>query len=321
MRNLIPSLLTSSVLVAVLVAWAPARAGAGTELRQVHLKPEITVSGPTVLLGDLFEGVDAGTDTVVGEAPPPGRRSSFSSRRIATIARAHGLAWQPRRTERRVNVTRSGKMVRRDVIVAALTESLRDLGVGENLQLQIAHRRLALYLVDGEQAELDVEITDFNRTTRRFQSRVRLAATTTAAGDAITVAGRAFRIVEVPVLRGTLTRGTLIRDADIEWRSVRITRVGQDTVREAEDIVGKEANRRLRAGKPLRNRDLRDAVVVAKGSLVTVALEAPGMQLSATGRALENGSDGALIRVMNVQSKRTIQAVVIGPNRVRVPYR
>ena len=37
--------------------------------------------------------------------------------------------------------------------------------------------------------------------------------------------------------------------------------------------------------------------------------------------ALENGSDGALIRVMNVQSKRTIQAVVIGPNRVRVPYR
>lgn len=320
MRNLILSLLTGSVLVAALLAWAPARAGAGTELRRVHLKPEITVTGPTVRLGDLFEDAGAGTDTVVGEAPPPGRRSSFSSLRIATIARANGLAWQPRWAERRVNVTRSGKMVRRDVIVAALTESLRDLGVGENLQLVIAHRRLVLYLADGEQAELDVEITDFNRTTRRFQSYVRLASAT-AADTAITIVGRAFRIVELPVLRQTLRRGTLIRDADIEWRQVRVSRIREGTVREAEDIVGKETNRRLRAGTPLRPRDLRDPVVVAKGTLVTLTLEAPGMQLSATGRALEDGSDGALIRVMNVQSKRTIEAVVTGPNRVRVPYR
>jgi flagella basal body P-ring formation protein FlgA len=142
-----------------------------------------------------------------------------------------------------------------------------------------------------------------------------------AEADAIAVGGRAYRIIEVPVLREPLARGGVIEDGDVEWRPIKLNRLRENVAREAEEIIGKVAKRRLRAGAPLRSRDLGLPIVIAKGSVVTLALEAPGLMLSATGRALENGSDGALIRVMNVHSKQTVEAIVVGPDRVRVPYR
>jgi flagella basal body P-ring formation protein FlgA len=42
------------------------------------------------------------------------------------------------------------------------------------------------------------------------------------------------------------------------------------------------------------------------------------MALTALGRAIESGADGEVIQVMNVQSKKTVQALVVGPNLVQV---
>ena len=58
--------------------------------------------------------------------------------------------------------------------------------------------------------------------------------------------------------------------------------------------------------------------MVAKGTMVTVTLRSSGISISGTGRALEDGSLGESIQIMNIQSKRTLEASVIAPDRVRV---
>jgi flagella basal body P-ring formation protein FlgA len=40
--------------------------------------------------------------------------------------------------------------------------------------------------------------------------------------------------------------------------------------------------------------------------------------LTTRGKALESGGDGDAISVLNVETKRTIQGVVSGPNRVTI---
>ena len=71
-----------------------------------------------------------------------------------------------------------------------------------------------------------------------------------------------------------------------------------------------------RAGRPIRTRDLQDPVLVPKRSLVTILFKRPKMTLSAKGRALDDGSDGEVIRITNTQSNTVIEAVVIGPHLV-----
>ena len=58
--------------------------------------------------------------------------------------------------------------------------------------------------------------------------------------------------------------------------------------------------------------------MVAKGSLVTIFLQAPKMVLTAQGKALENGSDGDVIRISNTQSKNIVEAEIIGHGKVAV---
>ncbi len=50
-----------------------------------------------------------------------------------------------------------------------------------------------------------------------------------------------------------------------------------------------------------------------RGDLVTVVLETPSLQLTAQGKALEDGAKNALVRVENTKSNRVIDAAVAGP--------
>jgi flagella basal body P-ring formation protein FlgA len=55
--------------------------------------------------------------------------------------------------------------------------------------------------------------------------------------------------------------------------------------------------------------------------MVTVSLKAGGISLTGSGRALEDGSHGETIQIMNLQSKRTLEASVIAPSHVSVELR
>ena len=47
-----------------------------------------------------------------------------------------------------------------------------------------------------------------------------------------------------------------------------------------------------------------------------IVLQAPGMTLTAQGKALEDGGRGEMIRVVNIQSNRTIDATVQAAGQV-----
>ncbi|HET7376189.1 MAG TPA: flagella basal body P-ring formation protein FlgA, partial [Anaerolineae bacterium] len=49
---------------------------------------------------------------------------------------------------------------------------------------------------------------------------------------------------------------------------------------------------------------------------VTLVYEVPGVVLTIRGKAAEGGAEGDVINVLNEQSKRTVQGVIVGPGRV-----
>jgi flagella basal body P-ring formation protein FlgA len=129
--------------------------------------------------------------------------------------------------------------------------------------------------------------------------------------------GYAIETVPVAVPVRPLARGEVVKAADvtIEHRPKADFRDGAPAATEA---VGFAVRQPVRAGQPLHVADLMRPEIVQRNEAVTLIFEAPGLTLTVRGKALDAGSDGDLINVLNVQSKRTVQGTVAGPARVVV---
>jgi len=74
----------------------------------------------------------------------------------------------------------------------------------------------------------------------------------------------------------------------------------------------------MQGGRPLRAADLMKPDLVLRNEAVTLVYEAPGMVLTIRGKANDGGAQGDVISVLNEQSKRVVQGVIVGPGRVAV---
>jgi flagella basal body P-ring formation protein FlgA len=124
--------------------------------------------------------------------------------------------------------------------------------------------------------------------------------------------------IDVAVLRNDVARGEIIAEADLEYKAIPQMRANASVARAITDVAGMEARRALKAGDLIRTNDLKRPTLVAKGSTVTMLFEAPGMRLSAVGRALAEGAEGDTITILNPTSYRKVEAVVIKAGTVRV---
>ena len=120
----------------------------------------------------------------------------------------------------------------------------------------------------------------------------------------------------MPVLARSIRRGETIRARDLDFVKQRRKSIGRNTIIDISQIVGKTPRRYLQTGKPMRMTDLRMPILVAKGKLVTLILKNQHIQITAQGRALEDGAKGDVVRVANTRSRQTVQGVVVGPNLV-----
>jgi flagella basal body P-ring formation protein FlgA len=112
--------------------------------------------------------------------------------------------------------------------------------------------------------------------------------------------------------------GEVISASDMIWTEVPTERLAQNVVTQMDALVGLAPRRDLREGAPILSGDVKKPVVVQKNTLVAMVVRTPGMTLTAQGRALEDGVQGQSIRVLNTQTKRTIQASVVSPGEVLV---
>ena len=83
-------------------------------------------------------------------------------------------------------------------------------------------------------------------------------------------------------------------------------------------ITGKEAARTIYAGRVVTDADLRAPTLIERNTLVKMVYSFRGLTIEAEGRAMERGSAGDLIRVMNLNSRQTVTGTVSGPNIIEV---
>src|SRR5271156_4210212 len=90
-------------LAAVCIALAGLASTAASAATPVALRPD-PFSGPTITLGDLFDGAGPAARVVVGNGAPAGLNAVLDAGQVQQIAHVNGLEWPNPKGIRRIIV-------------------------------------------------------------------------------------------------------------------------------------------------------------------------------------------------------------------------
>ncbi|WP_085580763.1 flagellar basal body P-ring formation chaperone FlgA [Thalassospira mesophila] len=310
---IIRNIIVAITLALFFVFPAPSRA----QDMDILLRPQAHIEGAYVTLGDIFSGLPIDQETVaVAHAPQPGQQAVLDYRWLAGIAQRYKVAWRPRTTADQIIITRDSQSIGMDEISDVIHGALQENGIAPPFSVDMGGDTFRIELPVDAPAQIEVTGININRRTGRF-----IADVTTGRGSAqqrtYRMSGRYFPLEQVPVLVDPVRRGDIVRPDQVELQEVRSDRLQANVLRNPSDVIGKEVRRNVGPGEPLLNRDFTAPILVKRGAIVNIRLETPNMSLTARGKSLENGSVGDVIRVVNLQSNKTIQVEVTAENEVR----
>lgn len=117
---------------------------------------------------------------------------------------------------------------------------------------------------------------------------------------------------EVAVITKSLSKGHLISKDEIQLQRVNTSSISQNYVEDAANVLGMELKRSLTSGSIVKLSDIREPDLVRKGESVEVTYRGGSITVSSAGTALSNGHMGQSIKILNTQSRRIIDARVVG---------
>ena len=143
-----------------------------------------------------------------------------------------------------------------------------------------------------------------------------IAAVLLLAVPLVTLPAAAETGVRIVVPAHDIARGQTIAEGDLTTASVSGSALMAGTLSNPAAAKDMEARRMLHAGEAIRAEDLRHPIVVSRGQTVTMLFRAPGVELSAMGRAMGEGGVGDTVTVQNPSSFRMIAGIVSAPGTV-----
>ena len=280
------------------------------------LRTQVSLDGPDVRLSDLFDDAGPQAGRVLGPGPAPGNMIVVEAAQLGAIARQFDVDWRPTSSADRAVLSRPGKPLAQEQVMAALRDALPGAGAPNDGDVSLVGYTPPM-LPDDAQAEVAVEQISFDAPTGRFAALLVVTAANMAPQHQRLV-GRVEEMRALPVPTHRVAVGEIIGAGDVHMLRVAARLVHQDPAHTPEEAIGMAARHVLMPGLPIALSDLAHPLLVHRGQSVVIALSVPGLSLSAKGEAMDDGALGERIRVRNTLSGAVLQADITGRGQLDV---
>ena len=303
-------------IVALSLGVALSFAAIGADAAQLRLNA--TVTEETIRLGDLFDGLPKGeADRPIAPAPVLGRTAGFDADFLRRIAQTYHVDWQPASRDVRIMVSRTARTIGIDELRKPVIAALTRRAAGGRLEVEFDNAALQVVVPSGPMPEITVEDVYFNPNQGHFSAEAMIGAGGPAP-QRVSLSGRATLIVEMPVLNRRVNAGEIISRADIGWIEFNANQISGNLAASEADLINRTPRRTLAVNTPVYLYEVQAPRLVTRGQMVTMVLRTRNMTLTTQGKATQDGTAGEVIRVMNTQSNRTVEATVLSANEVTV---
>ena len=278
------------------------------------LKAETVVTGDIVRVGDLVENAGIIANVPIFRSPDLGATGTVTAEAVVEAVREHQLIGLDTGGVQDVVVTRAARTIEPEAIESAVAAALSAryaLGAAKDVALTFDRALSPLHVEPTAKGNPRVLRLGYEPSTGRFDATLEVPGR-----SAMQLTGQARAMVEVVTLARALSRGEIIKQADIVAERHARSDIGRDYITDRERVIGFAARNDLPGGRLLHTADLMKPELVRRNEPVTLVYEVPGIVLTVRGKAAEGGAEGDVIGVLNEQSKRVLKGVVVGPGRV-----
>jgi len=295
----------------------------------IKMRPEVTVDGDTLLLGDIavIESRDSVLvreleALVVGRAPMPGKSRQIDAAYIVLRLKQKGIPeeWVALNETDMSRVTRSSTTLRREDIRRIIQDALdkKDLFQGQQGEIKEIRVTNDLLLPAGR-LSYRVDISEKPSRSNRIPVSV-----------SIFLDGRHFRKVwaslvvdihrEVVVLNHAMRRYQRITTDDVSRVSMPLSDIPQNAIHGDQNVVGKRVKKSLLSGTVLRTDTVELPPLIKRGDVVTILATSGALQVTTLGTAKNNGQQGDRIRVVNLDTRKVLFGYILDSKTVQVVF-
>jgi flagella basal body P-ring formation protein FlgA len=311
------SLLLAAALLAISIV--PSLAQSREDVAVPVLRASVNVSGDVVRIGDVVDNAGNAAQIAIYRAPDLGTTGSLPTAQVLAALRAHQVIGVDTKDLKAISVTRLARTLDSKDIeqqVARALERRNGLGDAANLLLTFDRDVQTLQLDASNTGNLQPIAVRYEPRSGRFDVSFEIA-NDAGVPTKLRFTGSAVETVEAAVLARGVERNEVLKSSDVLIERRPKAEVGNDAAGR-DNAVGMQARRQLRAGQALRVTDLAKPDLVTRDQNVTLIYESSGLYLTIRGKALEGGTEGDVVNVLNLQSKRTVSGVVVGRGQVSV---
>jgi len=322
------ALLVGLALLAALPAPALAASGDATPdwardtatIAPPVLRANVTVTSDVVRIGDVVDNAGSAGQVAIYRAPDLGTTGSLPAAQVLAALRAHDVIGVETRDIKQVTVTRLARNIAAKDIQDAVAQALEHrsgLGDAANLSLTFDRDLQDLHLEATSTGALQLTAVHYDPRTTRFDLTFEIGNDAGTAPTRLRFTGTAIETVEAAVLTRSVERTEMLKSSDIIVERRPKAEIGGDAATR-EGALGMQMRHPMRAGQALRVADLVKPDLVQRDQAVTVIFQSAGLYLTTRGKALDNGAEGDVVSVLNLQSKRTVTGVVSGRGQVTI---
>ena len=283
------------------------------------LRATVTVSSDVVRIGDLIDNAGSAAQIAVYRAPDLGTTGSIPTGQVLSALRAHQVIGVNTKDIKDVAVTRLARNIAARDIQAAIAKALEHrsgLGDADSLALTFDRDLQDLHLEASNTGTMEPTSVRIDQRSGRFDVTLEIANSSTMPTE-LRFTGTVIETVLAAVLTRDVERTEILKSSDIMVERRPRAEVGSDAA-VRDQAVGMQMRHSMRAGRPIRVADLVRPDLVQRDQTVTIVYQTAGIYLTSRGKAMDSGTEGDVVNVLNLQSKRTISGVVTGRGQVTI---
>jgi flagellar basal body P-ring formation protein FlgA len=313
------SLLLATALFALTAA--PAFAGSADDAIAIPvLRANVTVTSDVVRVGDLIENAGTFALVPVYRAPDLGTTGVLPVAQVLSVLRQHQVIGVDTHDLKDVSVSRLARTVTAKDIQAGVAEALAhrgNLGEAANITVTFDRDLQDIRLEASNSGALEVTAARYDAHGGHFGVTFSIANDASNEPTQLRFTGIAIETVDAVILTRSVERADILKASDIiVERRPKAEVGGEPAVRDR--AIGMQMRHSMRAGQPVRVADLAKPDLVQRDQDVTLIYQTAGIYLTTRGKALDSGTEGDVVSVLNPQSKRTVSGVVTGRGQVSI---
>lgn len=284
------------------------------------LRAQVTVEGDIVHVGDMVDNAGTAAQIAIYRSPDLGTTGTLATEQVISVLQAHQVIGVDTRGIKSVTVTRLARTIEAKEIesqVAHAIEHRSGLGDAANLNLTFDRDLQEVRLEAWNNGPLQPVRSHYDPRSGRFDITFEISNDNNSTRTRLRFSGIAVEMFDAAVLTRNVDRGEVLKASDVVVERRPKADMGSDAATR-DHSVGMQMRRPLRAGQALHVADISKPDLVQKDDNVTLIYETAGIYITARGKAVDAGTEGDTVTVLNLQSKRTISGTVVGRDKVAI---